>query len=50
MAQAREQEGVEPVTVREALEVVAAGRPQAFRDQDLPGDPSDHRCLPDRRE
>jgi len=50
MAQAREQEGVEPVTVREALEVVAAGRPQAFRNQNHAGDPSDHRCRPGRRE
>ena len=50
MAQAREQEGVEPVAVREALEVVAAGRPQAFRNQNHAGDPSDHRCLPDRQE
>ena len=49
MAQLREQEGVEPVVVREALEVVAAGRLQAFRNQNHPGDPSGHRCLPDRR-
>ena len=50
MAQVREQEDVEPVAVREALEVVAAGRPQAFRNQNHSGDPSDHRCLPDRQE
>ena len=49
MAQLREQEDVEPVVVREVLEVVAAGRLQASRNQN-PGDPSDHRCLPDRRE
>jgi hypothetical protein len=49
MAQVREQEHVQPLVVREALEVVAAGRPQAFRNQN-PADLSDHRCLPDRRE
>ena len=50
MAQVREQEHVEPVAVRETLEVVAAGRPQAFRNQDHSGDPSDHRCLAEGRE
>ena len=50
MAQAREQEGAEPVVVREGLEVVGAGRPQAFRNQNHAGDPSDRRCLPEGRE
>jgi hypothetical protein len=50
MAQVREQEDAEPVVVREAPEVVAAGRLQAFRNQNHPEDPLNHRCLPDRRE
>jgi hypothetical protein len=50
MAQGPKQEDVGPVVVREVLEVVAAGRPQAFRNQDHSGDPSNHRCRPDRRE